>query len=140
VKRSIAAFFAGLIAWVLVVSLLNRVLRLTIEGYAAAEPKMAFTLGMMLARLGIGAATSVIAGAVTGWISRSSARASWVLGLVILALFIPSHIMLWHSFPVWYHLTFLVTLVPLVMIGSRLARARGRRDLSNQPVRHLGLD
>ena len=133
-KRSIVAFFAGLVAWVLVVSLLDRVLRLTIEGYAAAETGNTFTLGMLLARLGMAAATSLIAGAVTGWIPRSSARVSWVLGLVILALFIPNHVRLWHSFPVWFHLSFLVPLVPLMMIGSRLARAP--RVLANPPVGH----
>ncbi len=123
-KRSIAAFFAGMIAWILVVSLLNRLLRLGIEGYAASEPAMTFTLGMMLARLGMAAVASLVAGAVTRWIAPSSERVAWVMGLVILALFVPSHVMLWHSFPIWYHLTFLVTLVPLVMLGSRWARAR----------------
>jgi hypothetical protein len=125
VKRSIAAFFAGFLAWGLVVSLFDRVLRLTIEGYAAAEPTLKFTFDMMLARLGMAAVTSLIAGAVIGWIPRASARVSWILGLVILAMFIPTHVRLWQLFPVWYHLAFLVPLVPLMMIGTRLARSAG---------------
>ncbi len=48
-------FIVGLMAWVLVASLLNRVLRLALEGYAAAEPQMVFTHGMMAARLALGA-------------------------------------------------------------------------------------
>ena len=39
-KRSILAFIVGLVVWVLVASLLNRVLRLALEGYAAAEPQI----------------------------------------------------------------------------------------------------
>jgi hypothetical protein len=122
-KRFILALLAGLVVWVLVISLLNRGLRVAVEGYAAAEPRMSFTLGMMTARLVIAASTSLIAGAVAGSIAPSSPRAPWALGAILLAAFIPQHARLWHMFPVWYHLTFLVTLVPLIVLGSRLRRA-----------------
>jgi uncharacterized protein (DUF983 family) len=49
----------------------------------------------------------------------------WVPGLVgviVLAMFLPVHVKLWHAFPVWYHLTFLVPLVPLVVLGAALVR------------------
>ena len=50
-KRSILAFVAAFVAWLLVVTVLNRGLRIGLEGYAAAEPQMSFTLTMMVARL-----------------------------------------------------------------------------------------
>lgn len=128
-KRAILAFLGGLVSWVLVASVLNRGLRLALEGYAAAEPKMTFTLGMMAARLTIGAMTSVIAGAMAGWIAPLSSRVAWILGVLLLVVFIPGHVRLWTTFPLWYHMTFLVTLVPLVVLGSWLTRA-GRSDKS----------
>jgi hypothetical protein len=39
-------------------------------------------------------------------------------GLILLVAFIPQHIALWNSFPVWYHLTFLLSLVPLTYLGG----------------------
>jgi hypothetical protein len=42
------------------------------------------------------------------------------VGLVILALFLPAHIHLWHRFPIWYHLSFLLPLAPLVALGAWL--------------------
>jgi hypothetical protein len=39
-KRSISVFVVGLVLWVLIASVLNRVLRAWIDGYAAAEPQM----------------------------------------------------------------------------------------------------
>jgi hypothetical protein len=33
-------------------------------------------------------------------------------------------VMIWHVFPVWYHLTFLLTLVPLIVLGARVTQAR----------------
>jgi len=141
-KRAILAFLAGLVTWLLVVSVLDRGLRIALAGYAVAEPKMTFTLGMMAARLTIAAVTSVIAGAVAGWISRGSVRVACVVGAILLAVFLPEHVRLWNAFPIWYHLTFLVTLVPLVVLGSWLTRTRTRGrpaadGLSGQPADHL---
>jgi len=123
-KRAILAFLAGIVTWLLVVSVLDRGLRIALAGYAAAEPKMTFTLGMMAARLTIAAVTSVIAGAAAGWISPAGVRVAWVMGAILLVVFLPEHVRLWNSFPIWYHLTFLVTLVPLIVLGSWLTRTR----------------
>lgn len=116
--RSILAFIVGLVVWVLVASVLNRGLRVAIGGYAAAEPQMAFTHGMMAARLALGAVASLAAGAVIKVIAPSNARVVWVLGAFLLVAFIPVHVRLWTKFPVWYHLVFLGTLVPLVVLGA----------------------
>jgi hypothetical protein len=122
-KRAILAFAAGLVLWVAAISVLNLALRLFLGGYAAAEPTMSFTLGMLLARLAIAALTSVIAGGVAGWIAPASTSVPVLLGVVLLLVFLPIHVRIWSLFPFWYHLVFLGTLVPLVVLGSRLTRA-----------------
>ena len=127
-KRSIVAFAGGVVVWILVASLINRTLRLGLPGYSAAEPALMFTLAMKLARLTMGALASLAAGATAGAIAPSSRRVPSILGSVVLALFIPSHIFLWAKFPVWYHLTFLVTLVPLVVLGARITQGRAVRS------------
>lgn len=123
-KRPILAFAVGLVAWVLVSSVLNRALRVFVLGYASAEPTMSFNLGMLCARLVIAALTSIIAGAVAAWIAPSSPRVPVLLGTALLVAFIPFHVQLWSLFPFWYHLVFLATLIPLVVLGSWLTRAR----------------
>lgn len=124
--RTIAAIVAGLAAWVLLVTALNWCLRLWLPGYSQAEPVMAFSLTMQVARLSIAALTSLAAGALVHAIAPASRLAPWVVGLVLLILFIPVHMQLWQKFPVWYHLTFLVTLAPLVALGAELRpRAAG---------------
>jgi len=123
-KRPILAFVVGLVVWVLVISLLNHALRIFVLGYAAAEPTMSFTLGMLAARLVIAALTSLTAGAIAAWIAPSSPRLPVLLGTALLVAFLPIHVQLWRLFPFWYHLVFLATLIPLVVLGSRLTRAR----------------
>jgi len=53
-----------------------------------------------------------------------------IVGIVTCALLvsIPIHINLWDKFPVWYHLTFLVTLIPLCILGGRIVRSARRME------------
>lgn len=121
-KRTLLAVVAGFFAWFISVSLLNLGLRFGLTGYAAAEPSLQFTLAMMAGRLSIAALSSLLAGAVAGSIAPAGGRAAWVLGALLVIFFIPVHVGLWHRFPVWYHLTFLLTLAPLVAAGGGLWR------------------
>ena len=119
-KRSILACLAGLLTWIIVVTVINRVLRLSLPNYTVAEQTLEFTLGMKCARLFMAILTSLVAGAVTSWIAQSSRWAPLIVGSVVLAMFLPLHIAIWSRFPVWYHLTFLLTIVPAVLVGALL--------------------
>ena len=118
--RTLLAVICGLVAWAVVVTLINLGLRLALPGYTAAEPLLAFTLGMMIARLAMAAITSVAAGAVTRSIAPASRWAPWIVGGVMTAAFLPVHIQIWSRLPVWYHLFFLGTLPLFVVLGARL--------------------
>jgi hypothetical protein len=120
-RRTIVAIIAGLVGWAVIVTVINWGLRLGLPGYRLAEPTLVFTLAMKIARLTMAAVTSVAAGALVRVIAPQSRLAPWIVGLVILALFLPAHIQLWHRFPIWYHLSFLVPLVPLVALGAWFA-------------------
>ena len=125
-KRSILACLAGLLTWVVVVTVINRVLRLSLPNYTAAEQTLQFTLGMKWARLSMAIVTSLAAGAVTHWISPSSRWGSWIVGSVVLAMFVPVHIAIWSRLPAWYHLTFLLTIIPAVLAGALLPVRRSK--------------
>jgi hypothetical protein len=125
-KRSILACLAGLLTWIVVVTVINRGLRLSLPDYTAAEQTLQFTLGMKWARLLMAIVTSLVAGAVTRWISPSSRWAPLIVGSIVLAMFLPLHIAIWSKFPVWYHLTFLLTIIPAVLVGALLPLRRNR--------------
>ncbi|PYI93808.1 MAG: hypothetical protein DMF03_00360 [Verrucomicrobia bacterium] len=125
--KIIAAVIAGLITWILVATAVNLLLRILWRHYHEAEIGFNFTLGMMIARLTLGAVSSICGGFVVAWIAKANSAAVKVTGLALLVLFVPNHYLLWHKFPVWYHLTFLVSLFPLTMLGAILkARRTGR--------------
>ena len=126
--RTILSVVVGLVAWGLVATILNFGLRLWLPGYIQAEPAMAFTLVMKIARLLLASFSCLAAGAVVRAIAPESRAAPWVAGLVLLAVFVPVHVQLWNVFPVWYHLTFLVTLAPLVALGAAALRLTPSRE------------
>jgi len=117
--RNILGVVGGLVVWLIVTTVAGLVLRATWPDYVRVADVMAFTLPMMIARLAIGAVATVATGAVSARVARA-AIAQLMPGLLLLLFFIPVHASIWNKFPVWYHLTFLLTLVPLTYAGNRL--------------------
>jgi hypothetical protein len=119
--RSVLAVIIAVITWFIVATIVNRILRLVLPGYSAVEATMNFTLTMMVCRLLLGLVSSLCAGFVCGAIARNRVAPKVAAGLMVL-LFLPVHYMLWAKFPIWYHLFFLITLAPTMLIGAGLAR------------------
>ena len=122
--RNAIAVIVGLAVWIGVATVAGAIMRAAWPAYASVADAMTFTLPMMIARLSIGAVATVVAGWVAAIITRRSTLATLLPGVVLLAGFIPQHVMLWEKFPVWYHLTFLLSLIPLAFLGGKLAAAR----------------
>jgi hypothetical protein len=123
-KKTIAGVVLGLITWIVVATVGNRLLRAGMAGYREVEATMAFTQPMMVARLVLGAASSLGAGYVAAWTAGAGRPGAKVLAIVLLAVFIPVHIALWMIFPAWYHLVFLASLPLLALLGARLHTPR----------------
>jgi hypothetical protein len=122
--RKALGVIAGLVVWIAVATVAGVIMRAAWPAYASVADAMTFTLPMMIARLGIGAVATVAAGWLAATITRRSKLATLLPGVVLLAGFIPQHIMLWEKFPVWYHLTFLLSLIPLAFLGGKLEAMR----------------
>jgi len=127
--RTIGGVVAGLITWGVVATLLNIGLRHGIPGYTIAEkglmaatPVMTFTLQMMIARLSISGVSSLVSGYIAA-LAGNGGSAPLIAGVILLIPFAYVHYtMYWHLFPLWYHLTFLISLPVLSVIGGSLRR------------------
>ena len=116
--KRILGVVAGLAMWIAIVMAVGTIMRLSWPAYANVADAMTFTLPMLIARLSISAVATLAAGMVTAVIAQPSKLVSLMPGLLLLIVFIPVHASLWDRFPVWYHLTFLVPLVPLTYLGG----------------------
>ena len=118
--RICIAIVFGFVAWFAVATVGNFAIRWLLPGYTEVEKAMNFSLAMLVARLVLGAVASLVSGAACIAIARGSRVAIYSFAVLLLALFVPVHVSLWSKFPVWYHVLFLGSLVPLVVLGSRL--------------------
>ena len=114
----------GFVAWFAAATVGNFVVRAALPGYAEAEPAMMFTLPMLLVRLALGVISSIAAGVACAMVLRPHARAVRFFAIALVVFFLPVHYALWESFPVWYHVIFLLSLAPLVLLGAKLVRPR----------------
>jgi hypothetical protein len=125
--KTVGAVIAALFTWFFIATVLNLALRAWWPHYHEAEIAFNFTLAMKLARLVLGAISTLCAGFVAAWIDKGWMRAAMLTGVVLLCLFIPGHYRIWNKFPVWYHLTFLVSLLPLTLLGAALNHRASRK-------------
>src|SRR5690606_41729034 len=109
--RAVLAIVAGFVVWFAVATVGNLIIRWLIPGYTEVEESMDFSLTMMIVRLVLGAIASIIAGAACAIIVRGVRWPIYLFGLLLLAMFVPVHVDLWTTFPIWYHLVFLGTLI-----------------------------
>ena len=131
--KTILAVIAGLVTWVVLVSLGGLVIRATWPEYVAVAQSMKFTLPMLIARLVLSTVMLLIAAGVTFAIAKREV-ATLALGIILVVSFIPQHIKLWHDFPVWYHAYFLLTLIPLCILGGRIGSRLASRTSSADPA------
>jgi hypothetical protein len=120
--KTVGVVIAALVTWFFLATVVNLALRASWPQYHEAEAAFNFSFAMKLARLVLGAISSLGAGFVAAWIGKGRMRATALTGILLLGLFIPGHYRLWAKFPVWYHLTFLVSLLPLTLLGAALNR------------------
>ncbi len=116
--KVILGILAGIIGWVFVgfVGLLT--LRISWPDYANAIDDFAFTVPMLLARLVVGFLSSFAAGWAVFATSKNM-KVVWCWGAVFLLYACYMHfVVLWSNFPVWFHFSYITTLLPVIILGG----------------------
>jgi hypothetical protein len=124
--REIGGLVGGVVVWFLIASVGNHGMQVMWRGYSEAEVTKTFTLGMMMARLFLGAVSSFCAGFVAAWITNRSMLAIKSLAVVLVVMFLPV-ITLWEHFLPFYHVIFLASLAVITLFGGLLYPRRRRQ-------------
>lgn len=116
--RTVAGIIAGNLAWTILWLALNVLLRK--QGLLPADPSQrvdghAGLLALLIA--------SVLFSAAAGWITTVIAGGggyapAMVLAVIQLGLGIFFQSQAWHLMPVWYHVPFLLLIVPATLLGA----------------------
>lgn len=67
--------------------------------------------------------TSIIAGYMCALVAGEFKRSTMILGVLLLAVGVAVQTMSWAVAPVWYHILFLLLLIPMTILGGRLRRS-----------------
>lgn len=123
ILRILAAVLVGFVVSRIVLDGGSVLLRAGWPAYAVAEPDRAYSLAMLLVRLVL-FSTMIGAVSVTGTLVARDERFSWLGGALILAISIPPHLYpgyVWEFYPAWYHIVYLLSIIPIALIAGRLA-------------------
>ena len=112
--RSLLAVVAGIVVWFAIVMVGGLAFRFW-PAYVAAAPQMHFDLWMKIARLALSTVALLVA-ALFVWRIKPTRAVELAFGVLMLVVFIPEHYMLWTRFPLWYHLSFLTSLIALPLL------------------------
>jgi hypothetical protein len=122
--RTVLGVVAGIVVWLVVVTVIDRTMRHFWPDYAAAFAAMTFTLPMMIARLAESTVALIIASVITVRVAPASRIAPWAFGILMFAVFAPYHYTIWPIFPIWYHAYFLASLLAIPVIVARAMRGK----------------
>lgn len=67
--------------------------------------------------------TSLIAGYMTALIAGEYRRSTLALGILLVVVGIAVEVMAWNIAPAWYHILFVLFLLPMTILGGRLRRS-----------------
>ncbi len=94
------------------------------EFQAAAENKMPYVLSstVLIALLIKSFIVSIISGFITALIARENFKSTVGLGILLLLFGIFIQSLYWNYMPLWYHIPFLLMLIPMTILGGRLRK------------------
>jgi hypothetical protein len=65
---------------------------------------------------------SVVSGYVAALIARENVLSVWILAILLLLVGLLTQIAYWSYMPLWYHLPFLLLLIPMTILGRKLKK------------------
>ena len=118
--RTVAAVIAGNFIWTALWLGLNTLLRM--QGVLPAESNARLDKPIPLAVMLL---SSIVFSVAAGWIATAIAggnnyRAALILAVIQLGLGLFFQSQAWHLMPVWYHVPFLLAVVPATLLGAWL--------------------
>lgn len=118
--RTTIAIIAGFILWSVLWLGGNSLLRLLFPA-ALREDGQVSSSGLLILLLGLAVVASVGAGYIAMLIAQATViRSALILGLVLLLVGIGVQSQYWSVLPLWYHVSFLVLLLPATLLGGWL--------------------
>lgn len=128
----VVGFIVWLVLWigsdlVLMTTLPNWYGRHQTEFEAAVNNQTPFAVDSMILIIGLirSVIFSVISGFLAALIAKENNKSTLGLGILLLLFGILVQSIFWNYVPMWYHIPFLLLLIPMTTLGGKLKSANG---------------
>ena len=120
--RIILGVVVGFVVWSVLWVGSSSLMAVAWSDYANAMVTMKFGSGMLLIALIRSFVFSIIGGFIAVLLSKEVSKTTIGLGVLLLLFGIFVQALNWQHFPIWYHIIFLGTLIPLTILGGKLIK------------------
>jgi hypothetical protein len=96
--------------------------KLAFEKAAFNKTSFEASTGILLFHLLRSVVTSLISGYLAAVVANENKRTTLALGLLLLVVGVIVQATVWNLLPIWYHLLFLVLLIPVTIAGGKLKK------------------
>ncbi|WP_237132901.1 hypothetical protein [Pseudohongiella sp. O18] len=119
-KKMVIAIIAAYAVWTVIWLVGNATLFADVAAQSADGTPVT-AVGVLLGILLLSIICSLAAGVVAARLDRANAfRAVLITGVLLVLTGVGVQASVWALMPVWYHLSFLILIVPVALLGARL--------------------
>ncbi|WP_374948141.1 hypothetical protein [Mucilaginibacter sp.] len=124
-RNTIAGVISGLVAYSAIGKLGLYLLQLSWAEYAVHNTDKKYTVTMLLARLVMGMLAAIAAGIICAILAKDKGKSAWLVSVIVFLVAAYIHLLtaVWMEYPVWYHFTYLLPIIPTIMLSHHLAKA-----------------
>lgn len=123
--KAIYGIIGGIVMYAIIGLLGLFLLKFFWTDYAIATKDKSYTFSMKLLRLTVGTFASIFAGITAQIIAKDKGKTAWFVGIIIFCIVGYNHFFLiWADYPAWYHLAYLIPIIPVVGLSHYLLNKR----------------
>ena len=120
--RIILGVIVGFVVWT-IIWLGGGVLNKMIEPNNVPNPDLSnITTYYLLIKIMLSIFSSIVAGFLAVLVSKEFKLTTWILGSILLLIGILVESSIWNYVPLWYHISFLILLIPMTIFGGKLRK------------------
>ena len=123
--RNVLSVIVGFVVWTVLWVGIGVGLALTFADWFAEDGSVSATVPLVVF-VGCSVVVSLVSGAITALLAKRRSGPVLALAILLLVAGIGFEVAGWSTTPVWYHIVFLVLLVPATLVGGKLAGAGSR--------------
>ena len=121
--KIILGIIGGFVVWSVLWVAGDAVLRTVWTSYNESVKTMQINSAMLIVPLILSVIVSIISGYIAALIAGENTKSPLILGIILLIVGVLVQMSVWEQIPLWYHLTFLILLVPMTSLGGKLKTA-----------------